>query len=94
VWKEGSKNFFLIVKVREKKVVARIYFFIVKVLEMMPCGTLKFQIAFWALKPTSTKYHRLVVKIFWVPWAIAISTRLALELSKVSLKKYSKAPPT
>ncbi len=44
--KRRQQEIFLIVKVREKKVVARIFFIIVKVLEMMPCGALKFQIAF------------------------------------------------
>jgi len=30
-------------------------FFFLKVFEMMPCGALKFQIAFWAFRPTSIK---------------------------------------
>ncbi len=38
LWKKGNK----------KKI------FTLKVFEMMPHGTLKFQIAFWTLKPTST----------------------------------------
>jgi hypothetical protein len=40
LWKKGNK---------EKKNLT------LKVLEMMPHGTLKFQIVFWALRPTSTK---------------------------------------
>jgi hypothetical protein len=31
--------------------------FVLKLFEMMPHGTLKFQIAFWAFKPTSTKRY-------------------------------------
>jgi hypothetical protein len=40
LWKKGNK--------KKNKI------FTLKVFEMMSHGTLKFQIAFWALKPTST----------------------------------------
>jgi hypothetical protein len=45
LWKKGNKK---------KKI------FTSKVFEMMPHGTLKFQIVFWALRPTSTKEKSFV----------------------------------
>ncbi len=49
LWKKGNK----------KKI------FTLKVFEMMPHGTLKFQIAFWAFRPTSTNYGLKLKCFVW-----------------------------
>jgi hypothetical protein len=55
VIKDFSYNYERIIQVLWKKGNKKKKIFTLKVFEMMPHGTLKFQIVFWALRPTSTK---------------------------------------
>jgi hypothetical protein len=55
VIKDFSYNYDRIIQVLWKKGNKKKKIFILKVFEMMPHGTLKFQIPFWALRPASTK---------------------------------------
>jgi len=61
VIKDSPYNYDKIIQVLWKKGNKKKKNFTLKVFEMMPHGTLKFQIVFWALRPTSTNNAGFII---------------------------------